>query len=67
MKKIIALLIALSLLLTAGFALAEGRTPPEDKKVITTDDVVGVETVFRKYDNAWTTPPTPTARNSPAG
>ena len=51
MKKIIALLIALSLLLTAGFALAEGRTPPEDKKVITTDDVVGVETVFRKYDN----------------
>lgn len=51
MKKIIALLTALMLLLTAIPALAEGRTAPEDKKVITTTDVVGAETVFKKYDN----------------
>ncbi len=50
MKKMLALLCALMLLMGALPALADGRTPPEDKKVITTDDVVGVETVFRKYD-----------------
>ena len=51
MKKFAALLMAAMLLLTAVSALAEGKTRPEDKKIITTTDVVGVETVFKKYDN----------------
>ena len=51
MKKFIALLCALALILSAIPALAEGREKPEDKKVITTDDVIGAETVFKKYDN----------------
>ena len=51
MKKIIALLAVLMLLCSLVPALAEGRTAPEDKKVITTTDVVGAETVFKKYDN----------------
>lgn len=50
MKKIIALLLALfaALPLTLS-AAAEGRTPPEDKKIIE-DDAAGVVTRFRKYD-----------------
>jgi endo-1,4-beta-xylanase len=52
MNKTIALALTALLLLTCAIpALAEGRTPPEDKKVITTTDVVGAETMFRKYDN----------------
>ena len=51
MRKIIALFLALALLLSAIPTLAEKRTAPEDKKVITTTDVVGAETVFKKYDN----------------
>lgn len=51
MKKFIALLCALALILSALPALAESREKPEDKKVITTDDVIGAETVFKKYDN----------------
>ncbi len=51
MKKIIALLLTLMLLVTAVSALADGRKAPEDKKVITTTDAVGVETVFKRYDN----------------
>lgn len=47
MKRLIALVLAL--VCAASMALAEGRTPPEDKKVITTTDL-GVETVFKKYD-----------------
>ena len=51
MKKIISLLLALAL--AACFLLsaaAEGRTAPEDKKVYTTDDQIGQETVYRTYD-----------------
>ncbi len=51
MKKFIALLCVLVLALCAASGLAEGREKPEDKKVITTDDVIGAETVFKKYDN----------------
>ena len=51
MKKTITLLLALVLTLTAVSVFADGRTAPEDKKTITTTDVIGVETVFRKYDN----------------
>ena len=51
MKKFIALLCALALILSALPALAESREKPEDKKVITTDDVIGAETVFKKYDS----------------
>ena len=51
MRKIIALFLALALLLSAIPTLAEKRTAPADKKVITTTDVVGAETVFKKYDN----------------
>ncbi len=51
MKKFIALLCALALILSTLPALAESREKPEDKKVITTDDVIGAETVFKKYDN----------------
>ena len=43
MRKIIALFLALALLLSAIPTLAEKRTAPEDKKVITTTDVVGAE------------------------
>jgi len=50
MKKSIALLCTLVVALCAVPVLAQGRTAPEDKKVITTDDVVGTETVFKKYD-----------------
>ena len=52
MKKLFALLLALTMVLSlAAVAFADGRTAPEDKKVITTDDVIGAETVFKKYDN----------------
>lgn len=51
MKKYTALFLALILTLTVVSAFADGRTAPEDKKIITTTDVVGVETVFKKYDN----------------
>lgn len=81
MKKFIALLCALALILSALPALAESREKPEDKKVITTDDVIGAETVFKKYDNKFYDAPstqpgtvvrldyttTPTARSSPVG
>ncbi len=50
MKKLMALLLAVTLLCGAA-ALADGRTAPEDKKVTTTTDVVGVETTYKKYDN----------------
>ncbi len=50
MKRIVSFFLLLCLLLSAAPALA-GRTAPEDKKVITTDDVIGAETVFKKYDN----------------
>ena len=49
MKKIIAFLLSLIMGLSMTAALAEGRTAPADKKVITTDDL-GVETVFKKPD-----------------
>ena len=51
MKKCFALMLALALLLAAVPVLAEGRKAPEDKKIITTTDAVGVETVFKKYDS----------------
>ncbi len=51
MKKLITLLCILMLILCSMSALAEGRTAPEDKKVITTDDVIGAETIFKKYDS----------------
>ena len=52
MKKILSLLLALTLMLSlVAVAFADGRTAPEDKKVITTDDVVGAETVFKKFDS----------------
>lgn len=51
MKKFLALLLALTMALSLSVAaFADGRSAPEDKKVITTDDVVGAETVFKKYD-----------------
>lgn len=46
-RKAIALMTTLAVALTP--ALVAGREAPEDKKVITTDDL-GVETVFKKYD-----------------
>ena len=55
MKKVIALVAALMIMVCAVSALAEGRPAPADKKVITTDDVIGAETVFKKYDNLETT------------
>ena len=52
MKKFTALFLALAMLICCAVpALADGREKPEDKKVITTDDVIGAETVFKKYDN----------------
>lgn len=51
MKKIIALLLALLLALVSLTALADGRTAPEDKKVTVTTDVIGAETVYKKYDS----------------
>ena len=50
MKKCFVLLLALMMLLTALPGLADGRERPEDKKVVTTDDVIGAETVFKKFD-----------------
>ena len=41
MKKLIALLCAVALVLCTISALAENRERPADKKVITTDDVIG--------------------------
>lgn len=50
MKRIAAFAMALVMTLSVtAAAFAEGRTAPEDKKVVTTDDM-GVETVFKKYD-----------------
>ncbi len=50
MKKLTALVLCLILALSVTtMAFAQGRTAPEDKKVITTDDF-GVETLFKKYD-----------------
>ena len=49
MKKLIAFLLSLAVVLTMTAALAEGRTAPEDKKVITNDES-GLTTSFRKYD-----------------
>ena len=51
MRKLIALLCVLALSLCAFAAVAESRTAPADKKVTTTTDVVGAETVYKKYDN----------------
>lgn len=50
MKRFAAFALALVLvLMCAGAAFADGRTPPEDKKIIE-DDSAGVTTQFRKYD-----------------
>lgn len=50
MKKLLSLVLAMLMAFSVtAAAFAEGRTAPEDKKVITTDDL-GVETVFKKYD-----------------
>ncbi len=50
MKKLIVLFLTLVLALTvSAAAFAEGRTPPEDKKIIE-NDAAGVVTQFRKYD-----------------
>lgn len=50
MKKFLAMLLTLTMVLSlSAVALADGRTAPEDKKVITTDDL-GVQTLFKKYD-----------------
>jgi len=50
MKKLIAFLLAsLMLLSLTGAAFAEGRTAPEDKKIIENDES-GLVTSFRKYD-----------------
>lgn len=48
MKKLIALILTLMLVLCTA-ALADGRTAPADKKIIT-DDASGLTTSFRKYD-----------------
>ena len=60
MKKMIAILSGLMVLATAGTVLAaEERVAPDDLKVIVTDDVVGAETTFRKYDpRFWDEPST---------
>ena len=51
MKKIFTILLTLAIFSSCcAVAFADGRTAPEDSKVITTTDVVGVETMFRKYD-----------------
>ena len=50
MKKQAVLATVLMASILSFSAAAGERTAPEDSKVITTTDVVGVETVFRKYD-----------------
>lgn len=50
MKRFAAMVLALAMTFSINTAaFAAGRTAPEDKKVITTEDM-GVETVFKKYD-----------------
>lgn len=50
MKKLTAFVLAMVMVLSlSAAALAEGRTAPDDKKVVTTDDL-GVQTLFKKYD-----------------
>ena len=46
MKKLISFVLAMALVLSlSAAAMADGRTAPEDKKVVITDDL-GVETLF---------------------
>ena len=52
MKKVLALLTALICLAGLCAALAEERVPGEDTLYVTTD-VVGAETVFRRYDESF--------------
>lgn len=48
MKKLIAMILALAMVLSlSAVAMADGRTAPEDKKVIITEDF-GVQTIFKK-------------------
>lgn len=50
MKKLLSFALSLVMVLSvAAAACAEGRTPPEDKKIIE-NDAAGVVTQFRKYD-----------------
>lgn len=50
MKRFAAVVLALAMTFSISTAaFAAGRTAPEDKKVVTTEDM-GVETVFKKYD-----------------
>lgn len=50
MKKLISFVLAMALVLSlSAAAMADGRTAPEDKKVVITDDL-GVETLFKKPD-----------------
>jgi len=50
MKKIFLLLSVLVMAAISLTALADGRTPPEDKKTYTTTDVIAAETLYRIYD-----------------
>lgn len=51
MKKMVSLVLALSMLLCCATAFAEGRERPADKKVLTTTDVADCETVYKVFDN----------------
>lgn len=50
MKKLVSLILSAAMALSiTAVACANGRTPPEDKKIIE-NDAAGVVTQFRKYD-----------------
>lgn len=50
MKKLLALVLSLLMILSvSAAAFAEGREAPEDKKIVENDES-GLHTVFRKYD-----------------
>lgn len=53
MKKLVSLILSAAMALSiTAVACADGRTPPEDKKIIE-NDAAGVVTQFRKYDAAF--------------
>ena len=50
MKKLVSLILSVAMALSiTAVACADGRIPPEDKKLIE-NDAAGVVTRFRKYD-----------------
>ena len=63
MKKLIALMLALLMAGSICFALAEGRTPPEDRKPTITELDGGNQSYLRNLPlspaplNVWTTQP----------